>query len=115
MYSLNDLSFDDFVTIDDHRGKIIVGEVDKEIRFNPKRIFFVRPQSDKQKRGGHAHRISWQMLMVVKGTCVITVDDGENRQDTILKSNKTAFTIPPGLWSSQLYKTKDTILWWLLT
>ena len=33
MYSLNDLSFDDFVTIDDHRGKIIVGEVDKEIRF----------------------------------------------------------------------------------
>ena len=110
MYSLNDLSFDDFVTIDDHRGKIIVGEVDKEIRFNPKRIFFVRPQSDKQKRGGHAHRISWQMLMVVKGSCVISVDDGENRQDTILKSNKTALTIPPGLWSSQLYKTKDTIL-----
>ena len=110
MYSLNDLLFDDFVTIDDPRGRITVGEVDKEIRVKPKRIFFVRPQSDEQERGGHAHRISWQMLMVVKGTCVITVDDGKNRKDIILKSNKTALTIPPGLWSRQVYKTKDTIL-----
>ena len=110
MYSLNDLFFDDFVTIDDPRGRITVGEVDKEIRVNPKRIFFVRPQSDEQERGGHAHRISWQMLMVLNGTCVITVDDGENRKDIILKSNKAALTIPPGLWSRQVYKTKDTIL-----
>ena len=33
MYFLNDLFFDDFVTIDDPRGRIIVGEVDKEIKF----------------------------------------------------------------------------------
>ncbi len=110
MYSLNDVGFDELVTIEDSRGTITVGEVDKEIRFNPKRIFFVRPQSDEQVRGGHAHRISWQMLIVVKGTCVVTLDDGENRQDTILKSSKIALTIPPGLWSSQVYKTKDTLI-----
>ena len=110
MYSLNDVGFDELVTIEDSRGTITVGEVDKEIRFNPKRIFFVRPQSDEQVRGGHAHRISWQMLIVLKGTCVVTLDDGENRQDTILKSSKIALTIPPGLWSSQVYKTKDTLI-----
>ena len=110
MYSLNDVGFDELVTIEDSRGTITVGEVDKEIRFNPKRIFFVRPQSDEQVRGGHAHRISWQMLIVVKGTCIITLDDGEDRQDIILKSSKTALTIPPGLWSSQVYKTKDTLI-----
>ena len=110
MYSLNDVGFDELVTIEDSRGTITVGEVDKEIRFNPKRIFFVRPQSDEQVRGGHAHRISWQMLIVVKGTCVVTLDDGENRQDTILKSSKIALTIPPGLWSSQVYTTKDTLI-----
>ena len=110
MYSLNDVGFDELVTIEDSRGTITVGEVDKEIRFNPKRIFFVRPQSDEQVRGGHAHRISWQMLIVVKGTCVVTLDDGKNRQDTILKSSKIALTIPPGLWSSQVYKTKDTLI-----
>ena len=110
MYSVNDILLDDFVTIVDLRGSITVGEVDKEIRFRPKRIFFVRPESDEQERGGHAHKISWQMLMVPMGTCIITLDDGENRKDTILKNNKTALTIPPGLWSSQFYKTKDTIL-----
>ncbi len=110
MYTLNDVLFDDFVTIEDSRGTITVGEVDKEIRFNPKRIFFVRPKSDEQMRGGHAHRISWQMLIVVKGACVITLDDGEIRQDTTLKSSKTALTIPPGLWSSQVYQTKNTLL-----
>jgi UDP-2-acetamido-3-amino-2,3-dideoxy-glucuronate N-acetyltransferase len=64
--------------IHDLRGDLSFAQFPDHLPFVPKRYFLVFDVSSKEIRGEHAHRSLHQVLVCVKGSCAIVVDDGEN-------------------------------------
>lgn len=70
--------------VKDLRGDLTALEWDKELPFNPKRIFFVYSVPDSSVRGEHAHKLCHQFLLCVHGAITVVVDDGNNREEYLL-------------------------------
>ncbi|MCX7338846.1 MAG: WxcM-like domain-containing protein [Alphaproteobacteria bacterium] len=96
--------------INDKRGDLSVGEFPTDIPFNPKRYFLVFNVPDNETRGEHAHHACHQFLICVKGSCVVTVDDGESRQEILLESPDVGIYLPPLIWGVQRKYSNDAVL-----
>ena len=91
--------------IKDMRGNLSVGEVEKGLPFVPKRYFLVFDVPSRQVRGEHAHRTLQQFLICTKGSCLVQVDDGQNRSEVQLDSPALGLYIPPMVWAAPLSTT----------
>jgi UDP-2-acetamido-3-amino-2,3-dideoxy-glucuronate N-acetyltransferase len=96
--------------VDDLRGALSFGEVQRHIPFEIKRYFLVFGVSGQHIRGEHAHRKQHQFLVCVHGRCNIVADDGTSRQEFILDGPTTAVYIPPMVWAVQYKYTPDAVL-----
>jgi dTDP-4-dehydrorhamnose 3,5-epimerase-like enzyme len=96
--------------VDDLRGALSFGEVQRHIPFEIKRYFLVFGVSGQHIRGEHAHREQHQFLVCVHGRCNIVADDGTNREEFILDGPTTAVYIPPMVWAVQYKYTPDAVL-----
>src|SRR5438105_2141924 len=76
--------------IEDPRGSLSFAQYDEALPFLPKRYFIVFKVGEGQTRGGHAHRTVHQLLTCVKGSCVVTFDDGTIHQDVSLNRPELA-------------------------
>jgi acetyltransferase-like isoleucine patch superfamily enzyme/dTDP-4-dehydrorhamnose 3,5-epimerase-like enzyme len=94
----------------DLRGSLTVAEFDTGLPFKPKRHFLVYDVPSKDVRGEHAHRTLHELLMCVRGTCHILVDDGHSRQDIELDNPTIGLYIEPMVWSVQYRFTPDAVL-----
>jgi acetyltransferase-like isoleucine patch superfamily enzyme/dTDP-4-dehydrorhamnose 3,5-epimerase-like enzyme len=96
--------------IQDLRGKLSFGEYGQQLPFLPKRYFIVFDVPGKDVRGEHAHKTLQQLLLCVKGTCCVALDDGLNRGKVILDDPGKALYIPPMVWASQYKYSSDAVL-----
>lgn len=96
--------------IHDLRGVLSVGEVGRQIPFEVKRFFMVYCVPSRDVRGEHAHRTQHQFLVCVHGECHLIVDDGENRQETILNTAAIGVHIAPLVWGIQYRYSEDAVL-----
>jgi len=96
--------------VDDIRGMLSFGEVQRHIPFEIKRYFLVFGVSGKHVRGEHAHKKQHQFLVCVHGRCNIVADDGKRRQEFILDSPATGIYIPPMVWAVQYKYSADAVL-----
>jgi UDP-2-acetamido-3-amino-2,3-dideoxy-glucuronate N-acetyltransferase len=64
----------------------------------------------KNVRGEHAHRTLHELLVCVRGTCHIIVDDGHARQDIELSDPTIGLHIEPMVWGVQYKFTSDAVL-----
>src|SRR5262249_14233420 len=94
----------------DPRGSLCYAEYGKELPFVPMRYFVVFDVPPGQTRGGHAHRRVHQFLVCVRGSCVVSTDDGHNREDFVLDSPSRGLHLPPLVWASQRDHSSDAIL-----
>jgi UDP-2-acetamido-3-amino-2,3-dideoxy-glucuronate N-acetyltransferase len=94
----------------DPRGDLSAGEFRRDLPFQVKRYFFVFNVPHARIRGEHAHRRCHQLLICVKGSCRVTVDDGRRQESFRLKGLRTALYIPPGVWASQSGHSPGTML-----
>jgi acetyltransferase-like isoleucine patch superfamily enzyme/dTDP-4-dehydrorhamnose 3,5-epimerase-like enzyme len=94
----------------DLRGSLTVGEFDKHIPFIPKRIFAVYDVPTGHVRGEHAHHQQHQLLVCIKGSCTVVVDDGQRSEEYILDSPDEGLHIPPMVWATQYKYSKDAVL-----
>jgi acetyltransferase-like isoleucine patch superfamily enzyme/dTDP-4-dehydrorhamnose 3,5-epimerase-like enzyme len=99
-----------FPIFTDIRGSLTAGEFEKNIPFLPRRYFMVFGVSTKETRGEHAHYSCHQFLICVKGSCVVLVDDGNNRTEINLNSPSKGVYIPPMVWGVQYKYSKDALL-----
>lgn len=97
-------------TITDLRGNLTFGEYGKELPFIPKRYFIVFDVPSKDVRGEHAHRDLHQLLVCVKGSCCVALDDGINRDRVILDTPAKGLHIPPMIWATQYKYSQDAVL-----
>jgi UDP-2-acetamido-3-amino-2,3-dideoxy-glucuronate N-acetyltransferase len=97
-------------TFVDMRGTLSVGELGTHLPFNPQRYFLVYNVPSKEVRGEHAHKNLHQFLVCSHGTCVVMVDDGQNRDEIILDKPNLGIHIPPMVWAAQYNYSRDAAL-----
>jgi dTDP-4-dehydrorhamnose 3,5-epimerase-like enzyme len=83
--------------IEDHRGNISV--IEKEtLDFPIKRVYYLYDVPSGAKRGGHAHKDQFELLIAVSGSFDVIVDDGDAKKTVTLNKPNQGFLIPKGIW-----------------
>jgi acetyltransferase-like isoleucine patch superfamily enzyme/dTDP-4-dehydrorhamnose 3,5-epimerase-like enzyme len=108
--NVNGVRFMKMPMVTDLRGILSYGEYDKQLPFVPQRYFVVADVPSKDVRGEHAHRKLHQLLICVKGSCCVALDDGYNRDKVILDTLDKSLYIPPMVWASQYKYSQDAVL-----
>lgn len=94
----------------DSRGSLSFAQYQETLPFLPKRYFIVFDVGHGQTRGGHAHKTVHQLLACVKGSCVVSLDDGQHHQDISLDRPELALYLPPRIWATQHGFSTDAVL-----
>ncbi|MCR5207125.1 MAG: FdtA/QdtA family cupin domain-containing protein [Eubacterium sp.] len=93
----------------DKRGALIPFESEREIPFEIKRCFFIKPEGENTVRGDHANLCS-EVIICVSGSCKIESDDGKEKKLFVLGSPDSALYIPPRMWKKIYDFSSDCIL-----
>jgi hypothetical protein len=96
--------------VDDIRGMLSFGEIQKDVPFEVKRYFLVFGVPSRHVRGEHAHRKLHQFLVCVHGNCNVLVDDGLNRQEFGLDTPGIGLHISPMVWAVEYKYSSDAVL-----
>ena len=96
--------------VQDMRGSLSVGEFGSDLPFTPKRYFIVYGVPTREVRGEHAHRQCHQFLVCVRGSCVVLLDDGNNRREYTLEKPDCGIHMPPMVWGTQYRYSPDAVL-----
>ncbi len=96
--------------ISDLRGDLTFAETPGLLPFEPRRFFIIYNVPGKDVRGEHAHHVLEQLLICVKGSCSVVVDDGRNRSEITLDEPRVGLYIPPMIWATQYKFSNDAVL-----
>jgi dTDP-4-dehydrorhamnose 3,5-epimerase-like enzyme len=97
----------DLKTFSDKRGNLTV--IEKVIPFAIKRIFYIYGVDD-SLRGGHRHHKTVQAAICLKGSCVVSNNDGTKKEDFHLNKPSICLLIEPNDWHTMHDFTEDAIL-----
>ena len=96
--------------IKDLRGSLAVGELGRELPFQPQRFFVVFDVESREVRGAHAHRALHQFLVCLRGDLSLVVDDGSRREEITLNSPRLGVHLSPMVWAVQYKFSPDAML-----
>jgi len=99
-----------FPLIPDPRGSLMFAEFPKHLPFVPKRFFATYDVPAGSVRGEHAHRRLEQLIVCLKGSLMVTVDDGTVCEDCLLDSPGAGLYIPPLVWGVQSRHSPDCVM-----
>ena len=99
-----------FPIIGDNRGSLIALETFQNIPFDIKRVYYIFDTSSGVSRGFHAHRDLKQILICVKGSCRILLDDGKHKKSIILDNPQTGLLIEDLVWREMHDFSEDCVL-----
>jgi len=92
----------------DERGDLVPIEFEN-LPFVPKRLFYVTNVPAGVERGGHAHYVTQQFLICIKGFIVVRLHDGRREREMVITPGKTVL-IKPYIWDSQQFSSIDDVL-----
>ena len=99
-----------FPIIGDARGSLIALETLKNIPFEIKRIYYIFDTLEGVSRGFHAHQNLQQVLICVKGSCRVLLDDGCHKENVILVNPYTGLLIENLVWREMHDFSEDCVL-----
>ena len=88
----------------------MVGEEPAEFPFTPHRYFVIQNVPNRSIRGKHAHKQLEELLICLRGSLTVTVDDGVSRTDVVLTRSTGALYLPPLVWREHFGYSRGTIL-----
>jgi len=91
-------------------GKLTPIELDRDIPFDVKRMFYVYDVHDQNDRGKHSHHKTKQILIAVSGRVTVVCDDGKTKRNYVLDEPSRALYIPEMIWDEQIYHSEDSVL-----
>ncbi|MES2838622.1 MAG: FdtA/QdtA family cupin domain-containing protein [Bacteroidota bacterium] len=94
-------------TFTDKRGNLTV--IEKTIPFDIKRIFYIYGVDD-SVRGGHRHIKTVQAAICIKGSCIISNNDGTKKEEFVLDTPDKCLILEPKDWHQMHSFTPDAIL-----
>ena len=110
MTTLDDVKKFTLKTFTEPDGKLIPIELDKDIPFEVKRMFYVYDVHDQNDRGKHSHHKTKQILIAINGGVTVICDDGKKRRNYVLNEPNKALLIPEMIWDEQVYHSKSSVL-----
>ena len=100
----------DFQEHGDERGILIALEENRNIPFDIRRCYFMYNTQPGVSRGFHAHRTLRQVLICVRGSCRILLDDGREKETVLLDRPNKGLYITPGIWRVMSDLSGDAVL-----
>lgn len=94
----------------DDRGALVAIEESAEVPFDVKRIYYIYDTKAGVSRGFHAHKKLSQILICVKGSCRIQLDNGYIKESVILDSPDKGLFIQDLVWREMHDFSEDCVL-----
>lgn len=93
----------------DLRGSLAVAERGREIGFPVRRVYFMYAPGADCARGAHAHRKLEQLLVAMRGSFDIGLDDGRGRCAHRLDDPTRGLQVGPMVWRDMTNFSADSI------
>ena len=100
----------EFGDLGDERGNLVVVEVEQDIPFEIKRVFYIYGSDSEVVRGQHANRNSEFVLINVSGTSKVRVDNGFEEAVIELNRPRMGLYLPTMLWKDMYEFSEDSVL-----
>jgi UDP-2-acetamido-3-amino-2,3-dideoxy-glucuronate N-acetyltransferase len=84
--------------VDDASGSIVIGEAERNVPFEIRRVYYLHNVPQGANRGGHAHKELVQLAVCVHGSCRFGLDNGAETADVILDSPHEGILIRSMVW-----------------
>lgn len=94
----------------DSRGILIALEQMKNVPFEIKRVYYMFNTVKGVRRGFHAHKQLKQILICVKGSCKILLDDGNEKAEVCLDEPNKGLIIESNVWREMFDFSEDAVL-----
>lgn len=94
----------------DERGTLIALEQMKNVPFEIKRVYYMFNTGHGVRRGFHAHKCLKQILVCVKGSCKILLDDGTQKAEVLLDRPNKGLIIDSHIWREMFDFSEDAVL-----
>ena len=94
----------------DERGQLIAVENNKDIPFDIKRIYYIFDTKKNVRRGFHAHFKLKQVLICVKGSCKIHLEEGDESAEVTLDNPSKGLLINGLIWREMYDFSDDAVL-----
>ena len=99
-----------FKTFNSDTGYLIPFSLKKDIPFNVKRIFIINGKRNKI-RADHAHYKCSQYFVVIKGSVIVSYENGRGKfKKKLSSSNKNTLLLKPKTWCRVKFINKDSML-----
>lgn len=93
----------------DHRGELTIVEALNNIKFDIKRVYYLKNLERDTPRGFHAHHKLEQVAVCISGSCEMLFDNGEVKETITMCSSSTGVFIPPMIWHEMFNFSEDCI------
>jgi len=100
----------EFKTFGDERGSLISLESKKNVPFEIKRIYYIFDTKKDVVRGKHAHKNLQQILIAVKGSCKVLVDNKNDKKIFELNNPAQGLYIENNVWREMFDFSSDCVL-----
>lgn len=100
----------EFTNLGDERGDLVSLEQNKNIPFEIKRVYYLVNTAQGMSRGYHAHKKLKQILVCIKGSCEIILDDSLNRERVVLNNFFKGIYIDSLIWREMHHFSDDCVL-----
>lgn len=94
----------------DSRGTLISLEQMKNVPFKIKRVYYMFDTVKGVRRGFHAHKALKQILICVKGSCKILLDNGNDKEEVVLDRPNKGLIIESNIWREMFDFSSDAVL-----
>jgi len=94
----------------DARGSLIAIEQWRNVPFEFKRAYYIFNTKAGVRRGCHAHKQLSQMIICLSGSCKLSLEDGQLREEIILASPTSALMIQGLVWRELYDFSPDCVL-----
>ena len=105
-----DIQTFDFEEHGDERGVLIALEEQKNIPFKIRRCYFMYNLQPGVSRGFHAHKTLRQVLVCVRGSCKVLLDNGSEKADISLDRPNKGLYIASNTWRVMHDFSEDAVL-----
>ncbi len=94
----------------DERGKLVAIEEQNDIPFIIRRVYYVYDTVQGVRRGYHAHKNLQQILICVKGSCKILLDNGHEKAVVLLDKADEGLYLANNIWREMFDFSEDAVL-----
>lgn len=103
-------TFLEFKSNGDDRGSLVALESYINIPFDIKRVYYIFDTKADVIRGLHAHKNLSQVMVCLKGSCRVALDNGSRKEHVVLNSPNQGLLIESIIWREMHDFSADCVL-----